>query len=222
MKFGDRLREQRKACGLTMEELGKKIGVTGAAISRYELGQREPSFRGIELLAEALNVSPAFLQGYELPAEVTSKYPPFPEALASSFLNGKTGDNIRRLREEKGLTQKELADRAGLSTKDIRVFEDDTSMAFPLEEDIRKFSEIFQVDPKYILGTGIKGKEEYHEQVLELEHRMGIAMSQLNLVGKMEAVKRIEEMTELIRYQAQQSTQPKPSLDGSQGIQEDK
>lgn len=202
MKFGERLREQRKACGLTMEELGKKIGVTGAAISRYELGQREPSFRGIELLAEALNVSPAFLQGYELPHDAASQYPPFPEDRADVFLNGSTADNLRALREAKGMSQKELAERAGIEIKYIRNFEDENSMFFPTEDDLRKLSDVFRVAPKYILGKGISGKQALRKHIENLKSQIQSDMDKLSIMGMEEAVKRVEELTELPRYQA--------------------
>jgi len=36
----ERIRELRKALGLSQEAFGKKLGVTGTAISRYEKGER--------------------------------------------------------------------------------------------------------------------------------------------------------------------------------------
>lgn len=36
----ERIRELRKALGLSQEHFGKRLGVTGTAISRYEKGER--------------------------------------------------------------------------------------------------------------------------------------------------------------------------------------
>ena len=56
MTIGEKVREQRKAAGLTMAELGKRIGVTAAAISRYELGQRELTIDTLQSIADALDI----------------------------------------------------------------------------------------------------------------------------------------------------------------------
>lgn len=51
----DSLREVRKSKGLTQAELAEKIGVTQAAIAKYESGEREPSFSTIAKIEEILN-----------------------------------------------------------------------------------------------------------------------------------------------------------------------
>lgn len=63
--IGTLIKEARKAKGLTQEQLGKEIGTTGVAIMRYEKGQREPSKEIIEKIANALNVHPNDLMGWE-------------------------------------------------------------------------------------------------------------------------------------------------------------
>ena len=39
-----RIRELRKKCGITMKELGEKIGVAESTISQYETGKRQPDY----------------------------------------------------------------------------------------------------------------------------------------------------------------------------------
>ncbi len=56
MTVGEMIREKRKACGLSMAALGERIGVTAAAISRYELGQRAMSLDTVQSIANALGV----------------------------------------------------------------------------------------------------------------------------------------------------------------------
>lgn len=56
MTIGERIRQVRQQRGLTMSELGAKVGLTAAAISRYELGQRKLSFGAITQIADALEV----------------------------------------------------------------------------------------------------------------------------------------------------------------------
>lgn len=62
---GKLIKEARKAGGMTQEQLGKAIGMSGVAIMRYEKGQREPSKEIIEKIADALNVHPNDLIGWK-------------------------------------------------------------------------------------------------------------------------------------------------------------
>lgn len=43
MKIAERLLQLRKESGLTLRELSEKVGITAAALSSYEKGQKEPS-----------------------------------------------------------------------------------------------------------------------------------------------------------------------------------
>ena len=40
----NRIRQARQAIGITMRQLGQKVGCSEAAISNYELGKREPDY----------------------------------------------------------------------------------------------------------------------------------------------------------------------------------
>lgn len=62
---GNNIREARKLKGLTQEELGKLIGLSGVAIMRYEKGQREPNMETIEKIANVLNIHPIDLIGWK-------------------------------------------------------------------------------------------------------------------------------------------------------------
>lgn len=54
--LGGLIRISRMEKGLSMKELGNKIGVSAAAISRYELGQREISVDVMQAIADALEI----------------------------------------------------------------------------------------------------------------------------------------------------------------------
>lgn len=62
---GKNIKDARKSRGLTQEELGKIIGLSGVAIMRYEKEQREPSMETIEKIASALNIHPIDLIGWK-------------------------------------------------------------------------------------------------------------------------------------------------------------
>ena len=55
------LRELRKQRGLTMKELGEKIGVSESTISLYETGRRSPSYEILLKIAEYFGVSVDYL-----------------------------------------------------------------------------------------------------------------------------------------------------------------
>lgn len=65
MTIGQRIYQSRINKGLTMQELGKAIGVGKTAISKYESGKitKIPSDK-IEALAAALDVTPGYLMGW--------------------------------------------------------------------------------------------------------------------------------------------------------------
>ena len=61
--LGKRIKQAREQAGITQEELAGSIGISRAAIARYELGEIEPKIRNLVLLAEHLNVSTDYLLG---------------------------------------------------------------------------------------------------------------------------------------------------------------
>ncbi|WP_394923299.1 helix-turn-helix domain-containing protein [uncultured Robinsoniella sp.] len=68
MTRGERIKQLRKALGLSAEELGTLIGKTRATIYRYENGEIEDMpITILEPLAKALNTTPAFLMGWDEP-----------------------------------------------------------------------------------------------------------------------------------------------------------
>src|SRR5664280_86722 len=61
LMIGERLRAARRAAGLTQDELGRRIGVTNVAVSKYERGLVTPDGERLVHLAEALGVQVAQL-----------------------------------------------------------------------------------------------------------------------------------------------------------------
>lgn len=63
--FGERLKELREERKVSMEELGKEIGVSHSAISRWERDLREPSLENAKQIAIFFKVSTDYLCGLE-------------------------------------------------------------------------------------------------------------------------------------------------------------
>ncbi|MGL4483549.1 MAG: helix-turn-helix domain-containing protein [Anaerovoracaceae bacterium] len=69
-----KIRNRRKNLGLTYEDLAKRTGLTKSTLQRYETGAiANLPLSKLEILANALNCSPAYLMGWEeLPSSTES------------------------------------------------------------------------------------------------------------------------------------------------------
>lgn len=56
-KFGEYIYNKRKSLGLTQEELGRKLGVTNKAVSKWEVGETLPDITMLSPLASVFGVS---------------------------------------------------------------------------------------------------------------------------------------------------------------------
>ncbi|MBU6956075.1 LexA family transcriptional regulator [Hahella sp. HN01] len=74
--IGDRIRSRRKELKITQADLGKKIGITGAAVSQLEIGDSK-SVKGEHLLAfaKALKCNPVWLVSGKEESAATSLLP---------------------------------------------------------------------------------------------------------------------------------------------------
>jgi len=63
MGFSERLKEVRRAKGLKQRELAEKIKATNTSVSNWENGVSQPSASVVELISQALGVSPFDLLG---------------------------------------------------------------------------------------------------------------------------------------------------------------
>ncbi len=71
MDFSDRIRELRKARGLTQKQVSTLTGISQNYVSRLEVGRSVPTLRTLELLAGAFEIDPRrFLVG-------AGRLPPF-------------------------------------------------------------------------------------------------------------------------------------------------
>lgn len=71
--FKERLREAMTTKGVKAVELSEKTGIPKSSISYYLSGTNVPKQDRIFLLAKALEVSEAWLLGYDVPAARTDK-----------------------------------------------------------------------------------------------------------------------------------------------------
>lgn len=81
MTIGERIKKRRLEQGLTLLELGEKIGVREATIQRYESGSIKTLKQDtICKLADALQTTPSYLMGWENNVETPTSTSPIIEA----------------------------------------------------------------------------------------------------------------------------------------------
>lgn len=64
-EVGSRIRETRKRQGMTMKELGNKIGLHESSVSRIEKGESSIELNKLKEIAKILGVSSAYLCGWK-------------------------------------------------------------------------------------------------------------------------------------------------------------
>lgn len=63
MKLSERLKQLRKAKGLSQLQLADIVGLSQHAINSYESGRREPNSKAMAMLEQYFNVSGSYLRG---------------------------------------------------------------------------------------------------------------------------------------------------------------
>lgn len=66
-----RLRELMDDYGITPTEFSKKTGIQKPTLSNYLHGVREPKQSQVAKIADAFNVNPAWVLGYDVPRELS-------------------------------------------------------------------------------------------------------------------------------------------------------
>lgn len=75
MDMSQRIKTLRTQQGMTLEELGKKVGVGKSTVRKWETGMIENMRRDkISKIADALGVSPSYLMGWEEEEVKTNTY----------------------------------------------------------------------------------------------------------------------------------------------------
>lgn len=142
-----------------------------------------------------------------------------------------TGQRIKAARKAAGMTQKELGDKLGLSFQSIAQWEND--LRNPKYETLERLADALDIHVSQLLGDSerkiyfsgefyggfdeyVKNRESGYE-FTDGEIAIVRLYNSLNANGKHEAIKRIEELTEIPRYRHQDAPPPRdttPAADG--------
>ena len=187
MNTGEKIKALRKKHGLTLEEVGNAVGVGKSTVRKWETGMIANMRRDkIADLAKALHTTPAYLMGWEENSTQEQEANADPE-LSDRLkeLRKKFSERLRLLRTTSGLSQRELAQKIGVSKSSINMYE--RGEREPGFETLEFVADLFRVDINYLLGrtddphSGTKKqaaetdslpKEEITEQVISLFRKM--------------------------------------------------
>ncbi|MFC0905859.1 helix-turn-helix domain-containing protein [Clostridium sp. MT-14] len=133
MSVSINLKKLRIEKGLTQEELSKNLNINRATYAHYETGRREPDIETLRLLAKYFNVSVDYL------LDTTDRTE-----------NATLGDRIRILREEKSISQLELAKTLNIANTTLSQYE--SGKRIPSDSIKKKIAEYFNVSLDYLMG----------------------------------------------------------------------
>lgn len=107
MTFGGKLKEARKKTGLTQEELAELIGVSRAAVAKWETDNGLPDIENLKAIAKLLDVSIDYLldDGGSLDLSITKK-----AIDLEKYGNGKKLSRIKKLEIKERIVREEYPD----------------------------------------------------------------------------------------------------------------
>lgn len=171
MTTGERIKRARKAAGLTQQELGELLGVSGSMIGQYESNLRKPKHETLLKIAKALKVMP-----YELYSEISWVYhnADFAEKVGKSF----------------GLLKSFLDDN-----------ETPPNIRDAIQEDLPDLEKVFEDLPDLTAVITAAAIFKAIEKPNQLQEQLLSLFESLNDKGKAAAIERVLELTEIPRYQ---------------------
>ena len=95
MAFADRLKEARRICGLSQEELAEQLDVSRQAVGKWEQGNAYPEVEKLLTLCAVLNTSLDALMADELPQSCRTEVTPTVPS-ESILIRAQNGTNLVR------------------------------------------------------------------------------------------------------------------------------
>lgn len=117
------------------------------------------------------------------------------------------GERIRATRKDHHMTQKQLGEKCGMADSAIRKYE--SSTLTPKIETLQRIASALEVDINWLMnGQTLEQRDQAMKDYVarrftevELEQRLRDSYDALNIAGKEKAVERVEELTEIPKYQ---------------------
>lgn len=187
-EIGKRIKEARQERQMSQKELADAIGTTKSTISKYELGHREPSFAMMHSIAEALNVTVGYLQGFE-------------SLDALQIITALKNHDVNKLEALLSLppnTILQIYESDVQGVKEVLMETAEDYEEFKKEKDTPISAYQYDLLHSQLMGIQLKKIEGFFRK--------------LNEKGQQKALERVEELTEIPRYQKGPQQPPEPTL----------
>lgn len=116
------------------------------------------------------------------------------------------GDNIKRIRKSKGLTQEQLGEKCEPKMADSAIRRYESGNSIPKLETVKKIAKALEIDEFLLLQD--YDSRPTHEIIedIYLTH-LTVPFRKLNIKGKRKAVEQIELLSKIPEYQEKEHTQ---------------
>lgn len=210
MKMNEKIKSRREELGLTLQDIGDFIGVSKATVQRYESGEiKNLKLESTEKLAIILNVSPVYLMGWEksLP-DNDQEYGKETTLLSPDRLNETRKDNFNMINVEESLKELILSKYKSLREFTIKIEMPYSTLDTILKRGVDKANIInilkicneLNISIDKLANGIIESKNSTNSNLSQKETTLLTNFNKLNETGKDEAIKRVEELTEISRY----------------------
>lgn len=201
----NRMKELRKELNISMKEAATGLKIPYTTYVNYEKCLREPNSEMLLKISSFFGVSVDYLLGRDVPRGImhsNNSTKDTPSTRSSHKTSSKTlvGRNIKHHRTKHNLTEEQLGSFCDIDSSTIHLYEN--GEAIPDSESLRKIAAALSTTPQILTGENSDYKFKVAPPIdsaqLELMRKY---FAMLNDTGMEEALKRIQELTEIPRYQ---------------------
>lgn len=210
--IGEKIKRRRIELGMTQQELAARAGTTKAAISHYEVGRRVPRTAQLVSIAAALDLSPCeFIERDVEPTPVPEYFPG--EAAVFDEEPPEEESALERLNYILRIIDQEthlVAQEEKSPTAVLR------GIGYMISDFKKQFSALI-VDMDRAQSNANKAKAKYDAARRKMDSGESVRVAaaeknplipewhKLNQKGKLEAIKRVKELSRLSEYALRQS-----------------
>lgn len=214
MTTGQLIKAARKNAGMTQTELAKKLNIPFQSVSQWERDLRNPKYDTLKRIAAALNI-PIH--------ELISDEPGILDPLLPSGLHGLRADELKVDEDtlcymlDQMIDVEQINPKLYQRLKTVLYF---LAVSSGLDHILAYYGDIYddgEIDLSSPKAKEIIEKKTSDAKFLiavkegEFHTRMNTAFQKLNFVGRQEAAKRVEELTEIPRYCRQEPAEASPA-----------
>ena len=144
---GTRIASEREKLGLTQAELAEKVNVSQKSISKYERGERRPTYETLTKMSELFGVSTDYLLGKSNEAKNDERFFFF---FFDNLLKEAFKIRLNTAIQKSTLSKNEICDKASIDMEDLEKYLN--AELEPSLEDLVSLSQALSVTTDYLLG----------------------------------------------------------------------